>query len=122
MRFFSRHLNIFRRVGPAVLALVAIMAGSLIQGNVLNVSAAVQVLLVSHTAIPFGTVFPGEELSETYSVTLDTSKDLATYTTELVPAAGLADLCPFLEVKSIDDPAESDVFAGSELTRPGDEV
>src|SRR3990167_10615066 len=46
--------------GLATLVLVAV--GSGLQSNILKVDASPDVLLVSHTAIPFGTVFPGEIL------------------------------------------------------------
>jgi hypothetical protein len=104
------------------LTLGVVVFGSFLQSRILKVSAAVQVLLVSHTAIPFGQVFPGEELSETYTVQLDTSANAATYTTSTGTLPNLKDLCPFLTITSVDNPSEGDVFAAAFLTRPGDTI
>jgi len=106
--------------GLATLVLVAV--GSGLQSNILKVDAAPDVLLISHTAIPFGTVFPGEILDETYTVTLDLSVDDDIYQTEIQPLEGVLNLCPFLEIIPIDNPDEGDAFASSTLTRPGDTV
>ena len=106
--------------GLATLVLVAV--GSGLQNNILKVDASPDVLLVSHTAIPFGTVFPGEILDETYTVTLDLSVNDDIYQTEVQPLEGVLDLCPFLEIIPIDNPDEGDAFASSTLTRPGDTV
>jgi len=113
-------------VGFATLVLV--LGGSLAQQQILRVKADVQVLLVSDTALPFGTVFPGEELAKTYTVQLDTSATSSTYITVLTPPSndeqdplfGRKDLCPYLNLKNIDTPAESDVPEESTLARPSD--
>ncbi len=106
-----------KKVLLAALGLSLIMAGSIWQQRILQVQAAVQVLLVSHTAIPFGTVFPGENLSETYNVQLDTSANSAIYNTTLEPVEGKLNLCPFLQLTPIDAPNEGDTIAASNLTK-----
>ena len=110
--------------------MVLILGGSLLQQQVLKVKADVQVLLVSDTALPFGTVFPGEQLSKTYTVQLDTSATSSTYATILVSPStdpqdelfGKKDLCPYLQLKNIDVPDEGDILAKSTLSRPGDTI
>ena len=105
-----------------MMTLVLVAVGSGLQSNILKVDANPDVLLISHTAIPFGTVFPGEIFDETYTVTLDLSVDDDIYQTEVQPLEGVLDLCPFLEIIPIDNPDEGDAFASSTLTRPGDTV
>ena len=51
---------------------------------------------------------------------LDTSANSATYVTTLDPLPNLLNLCPFLNVHSIDVPAEPDTLAAASLSRPGD--
>jgi uncharacterized repeat protein (TIGR01451 family) len=115
--------------GLVILTSLLVLVGSLWQSDVLKVQASVQVLVVSRTAIAFSTVFPGEDLSETYSVALDTSSNLATYVTTLQspssvgpgdPLHGLKDLCPLLDIKSIDNPSEGDTLTSASLSRPHD--
>lgn len=110
----------FKPIGLTVLTAILVGLASLYQSKVLKVEASVQVIVVSHTAIPFGTVFPGEDLAETYTVALDTSTVGASYTTFLAPINGLEDLCPFLEIRNIDNPLESDSLARGILQRPTD--
>ena len=113
----------YRLGGLTFLTVIMVAIGSFWQTNVLKVEASVQVLLVNKTAIPFGTIFPGEDLAETYTVALDTSINVATYTTTLSPISGLKDLCPLLEIKNIDTPAEpGDDFTESDLNRPADTI
>lgn len=120
MKFFTKHSNMLKKFGLIALTVLLVVGGSFWQSNLLQVQAAVQVLLVSRTAIAFGTVFPGEHPVETYTVQLDTSANSATYITTLDPLAGLKNLCPFLDLKSIDSPAEADTLPASSLSRPGD--
>lgn len=102
--------------------LVTLIFGIFFQGQILQVEATVQVLLVSHTAIPFGTVFPGEELAENYTVQLDTSAHAVAYATSFAPLPHLKNLCPFLTIASIDAPSEGDSFDYSTLTRSSDNL
>ncbi len=104
----------------SLLTIGLIVGGSLLQARILKVQATVQVLLVSRTAIAFGTVFPGENVSDTYIVQLDTSVNSANYFTSLEPVPGKLNLCPLLIIQSSDSPAEPDSFALATLTRPGD--
>ena len=128
MQFFTRQTKLAKRLLVGFATLVLVLGGSLLQQQVLKVQAEVSVLLVSDTALPFGTVFPGEELTKTYSVQLDTSASSSTYVTTLIapstdendPLVGRKDLCPYLEVKSVDSPAEGDVPAKSTLASPDD--
>jgi uncharacterized repeat protein (TIGR01451 family) len=113
-------INFVKRILFIAFSIAVVAIISLIQSNVLKVEASVQVLVVSHTAIPFGNVFPGEENSETYTVALDTSSNFSSYTTSLEPLPGMLDLCPLLEIKNIDLPTESDNFNIATLTRPAD--
>jgi hypothetical protein len=102
------------------LVLVLVFVGTLLQQKILKVDANVQVLLVSKTAIPFGIIFPGEDVSQTYTVQLDTSSNQADYITTTSPLPNLLNLCPLLEIKNIDSPSEGDTLASSGLKRPGD--
>ncbi|MDP3735004.1 MAG: SdrD B-like domain-containing protein [bacterium] len=117
---FLLHKSIVRKVSLVALTAIVVLIGSVLQTQVLRVRAAVDVLLVSDTAIPFGTVFPGEMLSKTYTVQLDTSVSHDAYTTTLTPVAGQLDLCPLLQVTSVDVPAEADTLGSATLSRPGD--
>ena len=120
MIFFRQKSNLLKKSLLTLLTLLLVAGGSLFQQKVLQVNAAVQVLLVSRTAIAFGDVFPGENSSQTYTVQLDTSANSATYVTTLDPLPGLLNLCPFLNLHSIDSPPEPDTLASATLTRPGD--
>lgn len=122
MQFFNRQSSFVKKIILTAMTAVLILSGSVLQSRILKVEASPDVLLVSHTAIPFGTVFPGEVLDETYTVSLDTSVDDDEYQTALEPLEGVLDLCPFLEVIAIDDPDEGDTFAAALLARPGDEI
>ena len=130
MKFFTRQSKITQRLLVGFATLVLVLGGSLLQQQVLKVKADVQVLLVSDTALPFGTVFPGEELSKTYTVQLDTSASSSTYVTTLVPPStdeqdplfGRKDLCPYLQLKNIDNPTENDTPAESSLSKPNDTI
>src|SRR3989344_3086298 len=122
MGIFFGKTNVRRRAWAMFGSGVLILVLSVWQTNILKVSADVDVLLVSDTAIPFGTVFPGEMLTETYTVQLDTSEDAAEYKTELLLVPDFEDLCPWLEVVSIDEPPEGDTLPSSFLARPGDEL
>ncbi len=104
------------KLSAAIASVVLIAVLSLLQSNILKVNAALQVLLVSDTAIPFGNVYPGENLSRTYTVQLDTSSKQATYNTVLEAVGGKENLCPFLEIKNIDLPNEPDTLATSSLS------
>lgn len=114
--------GVAKKLSLIVLAALLILAGSVLQAHVLRVRAAVNVLLVSNTAIPFGTVFPGEEASETYTVALDTSADVATYETVLSPVPDVQNLCSFLDVTNADVHGETDTLATSTLRGPDDTV
>ena len=122
MNAFLRQSIWGRRLIAGLATLVLVAVGSGLQNNILKVDANPDVLLISHLAIPFGTVFPGEILDETYTVTLDLSVDDDIYQTEIQPLEGVLNLCPFLEIIPIDNPDEGDAFASSTLTRPGDTV
>ncbi|MDR3643417.1 MAG: hypothetical protein P4L74_07405 [Candidatus Doudnabacteria bacterium] len=117
-----KHHQLLKKIGLTALTILLVAGGSIWQQRVLQVNAAVQVLLVSRTAIAFGNVFPGQDPSETYTVQLDTSSNGATYTTGLTPLPGLQNLCPFLNISSIDSPAEPDTLGAATLKRPGDTV
>jgi hypothetical protein len=115
MQFFNRQTRFVKLLSLALLAVILVGTGILAQDRILKARAAVQVLLVSHTAIPFGTVFPGEMVSETYTVQLDNSVGAATYFSHLEIVPDKLDLCPFLVITPIDQPAEGDTFATSTL-------
>lgn len=93
----------------------------MLQSQILKVKADVQVLLVSNTALPFGTTFPGEQLSKTYTVQLDTSAQNAEYETQLLPVEEQENLCPFLKVESTDE-GEPDTLGSSTLAKSDDAV
>ena len=120
MNAFLRQSIWGRRLIAGLATLVLVAVGSGLQNNILKVDANPDVLLISHLAIPFGTVFPGEILDETYTVTLDLSVDDDIYQTEVEPLEGVLNLCPFLEIIPIDNPDEGDAFASSILTRTSD--
>lgn len=120
MKILNFQSKILSRIALVAVTLGLVLGGSLLQSNVLKVNAAVNVLLVSNTAIPYGNVFPGENLDKTYTVQLDTSVNSATYATTLAPVSGSQNLCPFLLVSNIDAPAEPDTLASAILTRPSD--
>jgi len=120
MPIFSKHRNILKKIAFIGLTLLLVAGGSFWEQQVLRVNATVQVLLVSRTAIAFGSVFPGENLTETYTVQLDNSASADTYVTTLSALPGLQNLCPFLDLKSIDAPAEPDTLATSTLTQSTD--
>ena len=120
MTLSRKNHSLLKKFGFIILTVLLVGGGSLFQQRVLQVNATVQVLLVSRTAIAFGDVFPGEHPSETYTVQLDTSANSATYATTLDPLPGLQNLCPFLNLHSIDSPAEPDTLPASRLERPGD--
>ena len=103
-----------------VLAIGLVFGGSLWQKQVLSVEASVQVLVVNPEAIPFGSVYPGENLSETYKVGLTDASTYANYFTSLLPVDGSLDLCPLLQISSIDAPAEGDALGFAQLKKPDD--
>ncbi len=121
-KVFFRNLKLRRRLAFTMAAVVLIILGTIFQQQVLQVAAHVQGLLVSRTAIYFGTVFPEEKLSDTYFVQLDKSSQSATYTTSLQQVKGKMDLCPHLELKNIDVPAEADTVNLAALTAPSDKL
>ncbi len=116
MEFISK----YKKLLFSLLTVVLIIAGSLLQSRILKVQASVQVLLVSRTAIAFGNIYPGQNVSDTYVVLLDTSANSANYFTTLEPVAGKLNLCPLLIIKSNDSPTEPDTFSLATLARPGD--
>ena len=120
MKLTNLKNRVFKFSGLVAMTLILVLLGSLAQTNILKVNAAVNVLLVSNTAIPYGNVFPGENLNRTYTVQLDTSVNSAIYTTTLTPVSGSQNLCPFLQVSNTDAPAEPDTLASAVLTRPND--
>ena len=120
MKFYFPKHSVVKKLSFIALTAVLVITGSLLQTNVLRVKAAVNVLLVSNTAIPFGNTFPGEMLDKTYTVQLDTSVNNDTYITVLAPVPGQQNLCPFLEVGNVDVPAEPDTLGSAKLSRPGD--
>lgn len=120
MIFSTPHHSLAKKLSLIAATAVLVMVGSLLQTNILRVKAAVNVLLVSSTAIPFGSVFPGETLDKTYTVQLDTSVNAAIYTTTLTPVTGQQNLCPFLQVSNVDVPAELDILSSATLSRPND--
>lgn len=111
-------MRFMKLLGVAGCAVILVSTGVLMQDSILKARAAVQVLLVSHTAIPFGTVFPGEMVSETYTVYLDDTVDEAVYYSHLETVPEKLDLCPFLAIQPIDEPPEGDTFATSTLVGP----
>ena len=115
MTIRARLFLYFKRSMLVMATLVLVTVASLVQTRVLDVQATVNVLVVSETAIEFGTVFPDEVLKETYTVKLDKSGKTAKYQTTLVPIPGLQDLCPFLEIKSADHPLEPDTLSQATL-------
>ena len=122
MALFTSQPSLVKKAILTGLTVVLILSGSLLQGQILKVEAAVQVLVVSDTAIPFGTVFPEEVLDKTYTVRLDTSAKASTYDTVLEALPATQDLCPHLAVSSLDVPAEADTLAAATLQRPADTV
>lgn len=111
----------FRTAGLAILTIMLIGIGSVFQNDVLRVNADMQVLLVNTVAIPFGTVFPGEILDKTYTVSLDNAAASAEYKTELNAVPGQQNLCPFLTVQSL-DVGENDTLAKANLKKPSDKI
>jgi hypothetical protein len=110
-------INSLKKFVLIALAICLFIAGSFWQHKALGVKAEVQVLVVNPTIIAFGTVFPGEEESETYSVSLTAQASGAIYqtTTETVP--GKLNLCELMTLVPIDVPAEGDSMANSILTK-----
>jgi hypothetical protein len=122
MNISRKKINVLKKFGLIILTVLLVGGGSFFQQRVLKVNASIQVLLTSGTAIAFGDVFPGENLSETYTVKLDQSTNSATYVTATSTITGLLDLCPYLNIHSIDPPAEHDTLAASTLTRGAGDV
>ena len=122
MKFLLKKTSVAKKLSLIALTALLVIAGSVLQAQVLRVRAAVNVLLVSDTAIPFGTVFPGEMLDKTYTVQLDTSVSSNRYATVLTPVTDQQNLCPFIHVTSVDQPTESDTAASATLSQPNDTV
>jgi hypothetical protein len=120
MLLFLKQSKLAKRLAASLATLALVFSISLLQSNVLKVKADVQVLVVSDTALPFGMVFPGQNLTRTYVVQLDTSAATASYTTVLDPIAGNGNLCPSLHITNIDKPDEPDSLGIARLTQGTD--
>lgn len=120
MQFFASQSKSIKRLMLFASSAILILLVSLLQSNILSVKADVVVLIVSDTALPFGTVFPGQVLTKTYTVLLDTSAPTSSYTTILEPVGGFLDLCPHVQLSNIDNPLETDTLLVSTLQRPTD--
>src|SRR3989338_100334 len=116
MQFENFRNKVIKRLALLIVTMLLVSGLSFVQSSTLKVNASVDVILVSHTAIPFGTVFPCENVDETYTVQLYTDNNFAEYFTTLDPVDGLKNLCPFLDLTSIDLPVEPDTLVSATVT------
>ncbi|MDD5110264.1 MAG: VWA domain-containing protein [Patescibacteria group bacterium] len=136
MTYSRKQLNRALRIVAALV--VSSVTFASVQGAVIGVSATILPVLVSVNHLDFGTVFPGERLTEHYTVSLapEFSGQTLPYTIGMkrkplpsthpeYPNGGdpdmpgyYRDLCPFLTLTG--EAGEGDVVTAATLTKPAD--